>query len=216
VTKKRITIPTAKISEGIDLCLINASQFCKDARLLNSKSSHAHALGLCVYALEELGKADLLQMYSDFAKQYDIKEITIEKKEVENFFYSGNHQKLIDKFGFFEKINPFYDHRYKLLKGSGRAFQVVDWGKLLSPEEKQNINSFNEFFKAIEKKDYYEIDIKEQGFRQEVMYVDYNREKNKWIHGTKFSQKDIDNLIEDITRAIELFNKDETHIFRSD
>jgi hypothetical protein len=47
------------------------------------------------------------------------------------------------------------------------------------------------------------------------MYVDYSREKNQWVHGTKFSQKDIDNLIDDIKKAIELFNKDVTHIFRS-
>ena len=83
--KKIITIPLAKISEGIDLCLSNALQFCEDAKLINNESSRAHALGLCLYALEELGKADLLQEYAFWAKKNGIEEITIEQSEPKTF-----------------------------------------------------------------------------------------------------------------------------------
>ncbi len=56
---------TFEISEdytrhGIRLILDNVSQYVKDARLLVSDSSVAHATVLTLYASEELGKASLL------------------------------------------------------------------------------------------------------------------------------------------------------------
>ncbi len=45
---------------GIRLILDNVSQYVKDARLLVSESSVAHATVLTLYASEELGEASLL------------------------------------------------------------------------------------------------------------------------------------------------------------
>ena len=55
-----MVIPLDKIPEGIGLCLQNASQFCADARVVSKESNCEHALDLCLYAIEELGKARAL------------------------------------------------------------------------------------------------------------------------------------------------------------
>ena len=59
-SKSELKIPLDKLSEGADLCLENAAQFCADANALIQQSSYEHALGLCIFAIEELGKAILL------------------------------------------------------------------------------------------------------------------------------------------------------------
>jgi AbiV family abortive infection protein len=74
-SKDKLVIPLQKVEEGIDLCLKNASQFCKDAKLLNSNSSAQHALGLCMFAIEELGKAHLLTEQKFLGKKHGDTEI---------------------------------------------------------------------------------------------------------------------------------------------
>ena len=52
--EKTFVIPLNKVSEGADVMpQINAVQLCSDARVLIEKSSYEHALGFCIFAIEE-------------------------------------------------------------------------------------------------------------------------------------------------------------------
>ena len=117
-TKNKLIIPLEKVPERIDLCLHNASQFCAAARALSKESSIGHALGLCLYAIEELGKAELLNQLAFSAKKYGDKVVTLERAKPKKFFNEAYHSSL-DKLGFSKDMNPFYDHRFKLFSGRG-------------------------------------------------------------------------------------------------
>jgi AbiV family abortive infection protein len=54
--KRKRVVERAKMSEGIDLCKTNITQFLKDGRLLIENSTLSHAYISVQYAIEELGK----------------------------------------------------------------------------------------------------------------------------------------------------------------
>lgn len=57
-------------------------------------------------------------------------------------------------------------------------------------------------------KDVSDLDVKEIGFREFVMFVDFDQEKNEWIVGrVRFASSEIEGMIQDIESAIELFRK---------
>jgi AbiV family abortive infection protein len=211
-SKTKLTIPVDKIPEGIDLCLRNASQFCADAKLVNNESNYNHALGLCLYAIEELGKAELLKLLAFWAKKNGDKTITFERGKPQNFFHERYHSSL-GKLGFSRDMNPFYDHRCKLFFARSLLGLATN-ERLMRSLEGEKFNNFREIIRAYNEKvkDVYEIDVREIGFREVIMYVDYDQEKNEWINGTmQFTQKDVDEMVQDIERAIQLFDKNETY-----
>jgi AbiV family abortive infection protein len=77
--KNILTIPLKSVAEGVELCLDNATQFCSDAKALVEISSCQHALGLCIYAIEELGKATLLKEMAAYATKRNEDNITLER-----------------------------------------------------------------------------------------------------------------------------------------
>jgi len=210
--KGKLVIPLDKIPEGIDLCLRNASQFCVDARVISKESSCEHALGLCLYAIEELGKAELLQSLAASARKYGNRVITLERNKPQRFFRKELHS-YISKLGFPEEMNPFYDHRCKLFFGRQLLGLAIN-ERIMRSLDGQKFQNFNELIQAFEEKgkDVYEIDVKEIGFREHVMYVDFDQENNEWVSGTmKFTPNEIDEMIQDIELAIKLFNKNEKY-----
>jgi len=212
-TKDKLVIPLDKISEGIDLCLNNASQFCTDAKILSKEYSYSHALGLCLYAIEELGKAELLNQLAFSAKKYGDKTIILEKKKPQKFF-AEVYQSSLGKLGFSNEMNPFFDHRFKLFCGRGLLGLATNERVMKQATDVKNFTNLRDILNAMDEigKDVYEIDVKEIGFREIVMYVDYDQEKNEWINGMmQFTQKDIDEMIQDIERAIQLFDKNQVY-----
>jgi len=214
--KGKLVIPLDKIPEEIDLCLRNASQFCLDARIVSEKSSCEHALGLCLYAIEELGKARLLQGLAASARKYGDKVITLERNKPQKFFHQSLHADL-GKLGFSQDMNPFYDHRCKLFFGRGLVGQATS-ERIIRSLDGQEFHSFSELLQAFEEraresgKDVIDIDVKETGFRELAMYVDFDQEKNEWITGRiKFASDEIDKMIQDIEMAIKLFNRNEEY-----
>ena len=210
--KGKLVIPLDKIPEGVDLCLRNASQFCKDARIVNRESSCEHAFGLCLYAIEELGKAKLLQELAASARKYGDRVISLERNKPQKFFNERLHADL-GKLGFSKEMNPFYDHRCKLFYGQGNVYLATN-KRLMQSLDGQKFHNFRELIQAFEEKgkDVNEIDVKEIGFRELAMYVDFDQENNEWTTGRmKFASKEIDGMIQDIERAIQLFDRDEKY-----
>lgn len=210
--KGKLVIPLDKIPEGIDLCLRNASQFCRDARIVSKESSCEHALGLCLYAVEELGKAELLQELAASARKYGERVITLERNKPQRFFNERLHADL-GKLGFSRDMNPFYDHRCKLFYGRGLVGLATN-ERLMRSLDGREFHNFKELIQALQEKgkDVYEIDVKQIGFRELVMYVDFDQENNEWTTGRiKFASNEIDGIIQDIERAIGLFNRDQKH-----
>jgi AbiV family abortive infection protein len=207
--KDKLVIPLQKIEEGIDLCLGNASQFCKDAKLLNSHASSQHALGLCIFAIEELGKAHLLTEQKFLANKYGNSEIVFKKDETPKLL-NECYRKTAKESGFSQRLNLFYDHRCKLFLGRGLVGIAMN-GRLSESLKDQTFKNFRDFLSAFEKTETYpQINVKELGFREDVMYIDFDQLNNIWVNGTeKFPVKDINDLITDIERAIIVFNKNE-------
>jgi hypothetical protein len=107
-------------------------------------------------------------------------------------------------------MNFFYDHRFKLFLGRGLVGIAMN-GRLAESLKDLSLKNFGDFLSAFEKTETYPlIDVKELGFREDVMYIDFDQVNNMWVNGTeKFSAKDINDLILDIERAIAIFNKNE-------
>jgi hypothetical protein len=172
------------------------------------KESREHALGLCLFAIEELGKAELLQGLSNSAKKYGEKAIILKRVKPHEFFAEGLHS-TIDKLGFEKEKNPFYDHRYKLFYGSALLGEKVN-ERILTLMGSWDSRTFEELIDAYEKigKDFHLIDIRETGFREDVMYVDYDETNKQWIHGTgNINPDEIPLIIEDVEKAIIQYDK---------
>jgi hypothetical protein len=210
--KSKLVIPLDKIPEGVDLCLRNASQFCVEAKIVSRESSCEHALGLCLYAIEELGKAELLQGLAVVASKHGDGLITLERKEPQRFFSEAYHADL-RKLGFSRPMNPFFDHRCKLFIGRMLVSSAAQ-ERVMRSLDGQEFHDFKELVQAFEEKaralgkDVTDIDVKEKGFRELLMYVDYDQEKNEWMTGgIRFASNEIVRMSEDIEAAIQLFNR---------
>lgn len=59
--KTSVEIPLWEVEFGIDLILVNVLELVDDVRLLLSESKTAHVVGLLEFAVQELGKAELLK-----------------------------------------------------------------------------------------------------------------------------------------------------------
>jgi hypothetical protein len=199
-----VEIPLDRIREGIELCLQNSSQFCSDAEALARQESFEHALGLCILALEELGKAMMLNEMADKAKKNSKGFVIFEMVKLNHFFKAvrGDFKQM----GFRkEKVNPFYDHPSKLLF----AIQLLS---IAVRDRRWKESLEGRFFKTSEEAI---IAIKEldkplpinptTDLRELCFYIDYNEKKKKWATGVKDNFTEVKNLPEDIRKAIEFF-----------
>jgi hypothetical protein len=137
------------------------------------------------------------------------KRLFLEGASLKNFFAHGLREdcKIL---GFDKEMNPFYDHRYKLFYGRGLLGEKVNERILTLLGSWKNFKTFNELIDAYEKigKDFHLIDIRETGFREDVMYVDYDETKKQWIHGTgNINPNEIPLIIEDVEKAIIQYDK---------
>jgi AbiV family abortive infection protein len=207
--KGKLSIPLSNIHEGIELCLKNATQFSLDAQALCKISSYNHALGLCLYAIEELGKACLLKELFLLAKKHGYKELTLDHMKTTEFFNPVYHQDL-DKLGFRKNTHPFFDHRLKLLYGRS-LFYLATQNRLLGSLSNEKFGNFKKLLDAFDKKgkESYGLEIKQIGFRELLMYVDFDQEKNEWINGIpKISEVNLTDIVDDIEKAIQLFRQE--------
>jgi AbiV family abortive infection protein len=211
--KERLEIPVTDIPEGIAVCLKNAETFCSDARALVEKSSLQHALGLCIYAVEELGKAEMLKEMKAYRATSTSKVIFEREKAVD--FFRNKPFKFLKKRGFSKKyeMNPFYNHCCKLLYAQSVIKMASDNRLLNSLGGKKTYQGLKEMFEAFKELDdpFYLSRTKTNGVREVAMYVDYDPKQGKWINGVpKITSENIFEFLEDIELEI-TFLKSELH-----
>ena len=212
--KKTFVIPLNKVSEGADLCLENAVQFCSDARVLIEKSSYEHALGFCIFAIEEFGKSLLLKSKAAYAQKESKANIILNKEKPENLFHmtteslkalgfkvrKENEQKVL------QEVYPFYDHLSKLLIASNLMHMATRTNAVKSIEGK-GFQSIDEIDITIENllKEAYEINVYHTDLRELALYVDYDQEQEVWKKGRlELTQEKLRQLVANIELAIEL------------
>ncbi len=200
LSKKSLTIPFKNVERGSELCLANALQFCSDAKVLAKSSSFEHALGLCIFAIEELGKAIMLKQKAIQAKKKNEDALTFKSlKDVESFYRVPiGCLKNVGLEGCIS--NPFYNHKSKLYFAKSTlnfaankrileimekfGFKEIQEAKLLSPE----------YLSIIEK-----TEIRERAF-----YVDFDEKKCEWVSNSlNTTQEKVMEIISDIINAIE-------------
>jgi AbiV family abortive infection protein len=207
--KERLEIPVKNIPVGITVCLENAESFCFDAKTLAEKSSLQHALGLCIYAVEELGKAELLKekwigsLETVVFKLQKPKVILKDRPSLKNWKQRGFRKN--------KEINPFYDHNAKLFFAQGFMKMASDNRLLNSLGKKKTYRNLKELFEDFEKLDdpAYINKTKTNGIRELAMYVDYDPSQAKWVNGIpKITVQEITEIIVDIQTAISYAKQD--------
>jgi hypothetical protein len=209
-SKKILVIPLNKMAEGADLCLENAVQFCSDAKVLIEKSSYEHALGFCIFAIEEFGKSLLLKSTAAYAQKEAKADVYLNKEKPENFFHMTAEDLKTMGFksrkGILQEVNPFYDHLSKLLMASNLMNMSIHTNVVKSIEGKEY-----ESVKAIEEtianltKEAYKIDVYHTDLRELALYVDYDQEHRVWKKGKlELTQEKLRQLVANIELAIGL------------
>ena len=212
--KKTLVIPLNKMAEGADLCLENAVQFCFDARVLIEKSSYEHALGFCIFAIEEFGKSLLLKSKAAYAQKESKADVCFNKEKPENFFHmtaenlKGIGFKLKKEKGqeVLKEVNPFYDHPSKLLMASNLMYMAIHTNAVKSIEGKgfQSVKEIGETIANLEK-EAYKINVSHTDLRELALYVDYDQEQGLWKKGKlELTQEKLRQLVTNIETAIEL------------
>lgn len=213
--KKTLSIPLNKVAEGADLCLENAVQFCSDARVLIEKSSYEHALGFCIFAIEELGKELLLKSKAAYAQKDSKADVCFSREKPESLFRRTNED--LKAKGFkckkekgrqeeLQEVYPFYDHLSKLLIASTMMYMATHRNVLKSIEGK-GFQTEDEIDKTIDSllKEAYEINVYRPDLRELVLYVDYDQTNGMWKKGRlKLTQEKLRQLVANIEFAIEL------------
>ena len=205
--KKPLVIPLSKIAEGVDLCLENASRFCSDANLLIEKASYEHALGLCVFAIEELGKAVLLKSKAFETKRNSETDVVFKKEKLEDILHRTMENWKAKGFKGGRVVNPFYDHFSKLLMASSMMFIAIDTnvGKSIRGKIFHSIDEINKSFDGL-LKEAYDLDFYNTDLREFALYVGYDEEKGEWTNGKlKSSPAKIKQLLTNIETAIKFY-----------
>jgi hypothetical protein len=203
--KAILKIPLGKMAEGADLCLENASQFCFDARVLIEKSSYEHALALCIFAIEELGKATMLKEKAAYASARSEENMVFESVEPEVYF--NRPKEYLKTRGFSGKrINPFYHHPSKFFY-AGKFMSMATQDRIVKSLEGRKFETLEEIDKTIEEiwKQALKITPERTDLRELALYVDYDQQKGIWSKGRlKLTSMAINQLATDIEKAIEL------------
>jgi hypothetical protein len=203
--KEKFEIPLDCIPEGVKFCLRNAAQFCSDAKVLAKIGSYQHALGLCIYAIEELGKAELLIEMFEIAHKHGDNSIIFELTTPDTFYRLS--PKELENLGFRNShpINPFYDHSSKLLYG--RRLKDSTMGRITKSFDVANFGSFEELIQAYKKlpsPTYCQIHL-DQTTKEQTMYIGFNQKTKKWSENlVEISSEEILQLSEDIDNEISL------------
>jgi hypothetical protein len=186
--KGKLIIPLNKITEGVDLCLENALQFCSDAKVLIENSSYEHALSFCVFAIEEFGKGVFLKTKA-YAQKDSIVDVVLDKEKPENLFHMTTEYLKMKGFKCRKKKNqeilnevyPFYDHLSKLLIAGNMMKMATDTNVMKSIQGRK-FHSIDEINKTIEnlRKEAYAIDVYHTDLRELALYVDYDQRLQVW------------------------------------
>lgn len=196
-------IPIDKVDGGISLCLENAQQFCSDAEVLAKQGSCETALGLCILATEELGKALMLKDRISNARKKS-EEIVVFKREKPEMIFTATNSEDLKRIGFTGKeINPFFDHLSKLLYAKNMLSLASYERSMLSLEGKW-FQTIDEMMKKANKlrKQTQEVNI---DLRNLVFYVDYDEKQGTWKKRVdKIKIEKMQGLILDIQRSIRL------------
>jgi len=207
--KKALLIPLNKIAKGVDLCLENASQFCSDAKVLMEKTSYDHALGFCIFAIEEFGKAILLKSKALYAQKDSKVNVVLDKEKPENLFHSTTEYLKAKGFRCGKEVYPFYDHLSKLLMASNMMYMAIDTniGKSIRGKKFYNVDEINKTFKTLWEKAY-ELDFYKTDLRELTLNVDYDQKQGMWKKGRlELTEEQLRQLITDIETAIEIYRK---------
>jgi AbiV family abortive infection protein len=198
-------IPLNRVAEGADLCLENAQQFCSDARILGEKSSCEHALGLCILALEELGKAIMLKEKATMSTKRSEHVVSFESVRPEEVF--NTKREYLKAMGFSDrKINPFYDHPSKLLYARN-MIRLATWERVMKSVNGKMFLTSEEMDETIRQlwKQATEVNVERRDLRELVFYVDYDQEKDEWSKGrVKLTPTQVKELTAIIEGAISL------------
>jgi len=203
-----LKIPLNKVAEGADLCLDNASQFCSDARVLSEKSSYDHALGLCIFAIEELGKAILLKEKATYALK-DSEQVIILKYEKPEVIFKTTIEDLKKKGFSGKEVNPFRHHLSKLLYARS-MMSMATYTNVMKSLNGKGFQTIEEMNRTIEDMltQAHEIDVERTDLRELALYVDYDQEKGAWSKGRlKVTQTKLRQLATNIETAIELIRQ---------
>lgn len=212
--KKTLILPLNKMAEGADLCLENALQFCSDARVLIERTSYAHALGFCIFAVEELGKAILLKTKATYAQKESKADVILNKEKPESLFHMTTEDLKAKGFKCTKEkerevsqgVYPFYDHLSKLLIASNMMYLATRTNVMKSLAGKR-FQRMDEINKAIENfwKEAYEINVYHTDLRELALYVDYDQKHGVWKKGRlELNQEKLRQLVVNIETAIEL------------
>ena len=200
--KLDLRIPLNKIEEGVDLCLRNAMQFCSDAENLIATGSNEHALGLCILAIEEVGKAIMLKEKAIHARKRSESVILLGLVSPEEFFHVTTEQR--KRMGFnTQKIRPFYHHLAKFRWARNARYAAILSNVMYSLSERmyQNSDEMNKREKelwAYAQK----TNVTNPDYREPLFYVDYDMEKGEWRRTTVVASAEVRENISTVKRAI--------------
>jgi ribosomal protein S6 len=204
--KEVLKIPLGRVAEGADLCLENASQFCSDARTLAEKSSCEHALGLSIFAMEELGKAIMLKEKAAYANRDAEDSVCFEKVIPDKVF--NVPFKNLKKRGFSGcEINPFYDHRSKLLY-TRNIRRLATYATIIKSIDGKGFSTEDEMNETIERlwKKAVELNVEKVALRELAFYVDYDQKRGEWnswsVNLTQAKVKELTTIIEEAISLI--------------
>jgi hypothetical protein len=212
MVKRDLKIPLCKVANGVDLCIENALQFCSDAKILCDGKSFDHAWALCIFAVEELGKAILLKSKYAYAQKEAQEVLVLKKEKPEEIFHSSPEN--LNAKGFCWKkgkkelmeINPFYDHLSKLLIASNMMYMAART-KVVRSQEDKPFQSVDEIIETINEmlKEAYDIAVYRTNQRELALYVGYEQRIGKWIKGRpEVSEPNVKQLIGIVEYAIRL------------
>jgi AbiV family abortive infection protein len=201
--RDKIKIPIDQTDLGITLCLENARQFCSDADVLVKHDSYDHALGLCILATEELGKAIMLKEQSALAKKRSEDFVIFRKIKLDGYFKAIPEELQIR---FKRTTNPFLDHFSKLFAARNMLS--------LSSHERSMLSLEGEWFTTIEEMWEKTYELMKQTIEPDVdlrnlaFYVDYDETKGSWSKGMrKIDPVKMQGFISDIRKSINLIDQ---------
>lgn len=201
-SRKFLKIPIDNVDEGIDLCLENARQYCIDACILVKQKSYDHALGLCILATEEIGKAIMLNEQSAYARKRSEDFISFRSVESKDYFKAVDPKEL-QRRGLKRRVNPFYDHLSKLFAARNMLALASHERSMVSLEGKwfETIDEiWEKTFELIKQTIEPSVDLREL-----VFYVDYDEVQGTWNkEKIRIDPEKMQSFISDILRSVDL------------
>lgn len=180
-----VRIRVDRAMEGIERCLKKSKSFLDDTSKLITDGSLESALGLTIYALENLGKAKMI---------FDEYQYSLQEGETEIVFKDAR--------------KTFYEHCYKLMKASSlldlsKDDEVMILSLALGDDFPDPVAELLVEQKLMKVKDVLE---RGHGLRQSGFHVDYDEKEDKWSE-LEISKEELERLIESAHKAIKNFEQ---------